>query len=53
MVCERFNKTLKEKIWRVFTHNSIQKQKFPQNYKKFIQEIYPCPRHAGFQQNNQ
>jgi hypothetical protein len=39
MVCERFNKTLKEKIWRVFTHNSIQKQKFPQNYKKFLQDI--------------
>jgi hypothetical protein len=39
MVCERYNKTFKEKIWRVFTHNSIQKQKFPQNYKKFLQDI--------------
>jgi hypothetical protein len=40
MVCERFNKTLKIKIWRVFTHNSIQKQKFPQNYKIFLQDIF-------------
>ena len=28
-VVERFNRTLKEKMWRVFTHNSILKIKFP------------------------
>ena len=39
MVCERFNRTIKEKIWRVFTHNSIQKKKFPHNYKNFLKDI--------------
>lgn len=38
-VVERFNRTLKEKMWRVFTHNSILKIKFPQNYKKFLQNL--------------
>ena len=35
-VVERFNRTLKEKIWRVFTHNSINKITFPQKYKNFL-----------------
>ena len=39
MVCERFNRTIKEKIWRVFTHNSIQKKKFPHNYKHFLKDL--------------
>ena len=26
-------------MWRVFTHNSILKIKFPQNYKKFLQNL--------------
>ena len=38
-VVERFNRTLKEKMWRVFTHNSISKIRFPQNYNKFLQNL--------------
>jgi hypothetical protein len=38
-IIERFNRTLKEKMWRVFTHNSLKKIKFPKNYTSFIQNL--------------
>jgi hypothetical protein len=38
-IFERFNRTLKEKMWRVFTHNSLKKIKFPKSYTSFIQNL--------------
>ena len=38
-VVERFNRTIKEKIWRVFTHNLKKKIKFPKNYTAFIENL--------------
>ena len=38
-VVERFNRTIKIKIWRVFTHNIKNKIKFPKNYTVFIQNL--------------
>lgn len=36
---ERFNRTLKEKLWRVFTHQSELKIKFPSNFTKVLDGI--------------
>ncbi len=36
---ERFNRTLKEKLWRVFTHQSELKIKFPSNFTKVLDNI--------------
>jgi hypothetical protein len=38
-IIERFNRTLKEKIWRVFTHQSELKKKFPYNFTKVLDKI--------------
>ena len=38
-IIERFNRTLKEKLWRVFTHQGDLKKKFPSNFTKVLVSI--------------
>ena len=38
-IVERFNRTLKEKMWRVFTYNNENKKKFPQNFTTFLKQL--------------
>jgi hypothetical protein len=38
-IVERFNRTLKEKLWRLFTYHKRLKKKFPQNYRNFLDKI--------------
>ena len=38
-IVERFNRTLKEKLWRIFSHHKNLKRKFPNNYKNYIEKI--------------
>lgn len=38
-IIERWNRTLKEKIWRVFTFQAEKKIKFPKNFSKILDQI--------------
>ena len=38
-IVERFNRTLKEKMWRMFTYHASIKKKFPQNYTQYIDKL--------------
>ncbi len=38
-IVERFNRTLKEKMWRMFTYHSELKQKFPKNYTNYLDKL--------------
>ena len=38
-VVERFNRTLKEKMWRMFTHHSNLKYKLPKNYTNYLDKL--------------
>ena len=38
-IIERFNRTLKDKLWRIFTHQSELKMKFPNNFTKILKNI--------------
>jgi hypothetical protein len=38
-VIKRFNRTLKEKMWRMFTFQKIKKIKFPFNYTRHLEEL--------------
>ena len=38
-VVERWNRTIKAKIWRLFTHHTKMKIKFPKNITKYLQQL--------------
>ena len=38
-IIERFNRTLKEKIWRIFTYQAEKQNKLPKNFTNFLQKI--------------
>jgi len=38
-VVERWNRTIKAKMWRLFTHHTIMKIKFPKNITKYLKKL--------------